>query len=72
MHCRSSFIKEDYVSIKIIDGIKYVEFSYYRITLNKQLFGKNILEELEYFIENQNFYYINLSDLANFIEENKK
>jgi len=72
MNCRSSFIKEDYVSIKIIDGIKYVKFSYYRITLNKQLFGKNILEEVEYFIENENFYYINLSDLSNFIEENKK
>lgn len=66
MNWRHSFIRNDYIPIKN----KYVNFNAYRIALNSQLFGKNILEEVTYFKENGD-YCINLSDLATFIQENK-
>lgn len=66
MDYRHSLIRGVYLPTNLINGEKYVNLS-----LNSQLFGKNISEEVEYVQENGQ-YYFNLSDLAKFIEENKK
>ena len=66
MNYRRSTIGGEYVTTNLINGEKYVHLS-----SKSQLFGKNISEEVEYVQENGQ-YYFNLSDLAKFIEENKK
>lgn len=71
MDYRHSSIRDDYVTTNLINGEKYAAISSYRLSLNGQLFGKNILEEVEY-VQKNGQYNFNLSDLSKFIEENKK